>query len=346
MKLSRVPAVMKLASAGGDGARILSQPVPIPAECEYLGLEVPLLDADSIVYVEVNPGGYPLRMQRLMRDPALVALWLCESQGAPKDETDRNNDLSEGAAPTYLVGPSPQDGWGITFDGTDDYLKIAHASVNGLDITTGDFTVIMALKMAASAAKQVIWSKRADAGGDGVGYEGGITITDSYPYGIVEDADQPVTKTADAAIDDGLIHMVHWTFDRSANANIYIDGAAAGAGEDISSVEKTLTNDHDFRIGCDSADTEANFFNGQIYGAAVLNDVRTAKECYEDARGNWYPVIDPADGQDLVCVASTYDPAFIDLTRYAMAARGGYIRVLCGTLQTDTHEQTFNFWMS
>lgn len=34
---------------------------------------------------------------------------------------------------------------------------------------------------------------------------------------------------------------------------------------------------------------------------------------------NWFPVIDPTDGQDLVIMATTYDPCYRDLSDYLAA---------------------------
>lgn len=352
----------------GDGIRLITRAVGIPDNFSRAGVKIPPLEASADVTIEVGNS-----VDRYLGvadniicntkkegfasiDPNLVAYWIFDGgvlkhmQSALEADTQdqqisstRQFTLTKNGNPT-ISDLSPQDGYGITFDGTGDYLSLANVAGNGLDITTGDFSIMVVLKVAATTAKMILLSKRADAGSDGVGYDLQIDATNSKAFITIEDADQAVTHSGKTAIDDDKIHMIHVTVDRDGDTNVYLDGAVdnlADTAGDLTDAEKTISNTDDFQIGADNATTPANLLTGTIYQVAVWNNVRSANDIKNDFYGGFAPIIDPADGNDLVVCGSADDPGFYDLTNYLGGAK--VARAVCSAAQTGGNELYFDF---
>lgn len=349
-----------------DGDRYVSDTVKIPETCSGFGVMIPNLDDNSDIYCEVGVGPLGLlhyawdwpTVQDIRAKKAeknLTAYYtfqggtddledLCESPTTTDAITDsRANTLAlTGPIKTTVKSPTYGNGYYWT---TNDYGIVTHVSGNAFDITTGDFSIHLVVNMAATAAKMVFAAKRADAGGDGAGYEIGIDAGSSYPYITIEDASNvAVTARGAAAIDDGTETALDFTVDRDGNAVVYINGVASGAATAVTTAQKTLTTTKNLSFGCDSATTKANFLTGNIYEFALFDDVRTANEIANDYLGGFVALADIVDGSNLVVCKSAHDPIYCDITDNIQGFKGRCIRIKCATAQTTTpHEIPFYF---
>jgi len=91
----------------------------------------------------------------------------------------------------------------------------------------------------------------------------------SRPFGVTQ------VYTA-AAYDDGEWHYAHHNIDRSANAILYIDGAAAVLTQDISGVTGNVLSTNSWHIGAGGG--TQNFLAGDIDDLVVYSDILTTAE--------------------------------------------------------------------
>jgi hypothetical protein len=369
--MSSVRAVSKM-TINGDGVRTISRAVPIPYGCTGGRLSIPNIDDNANITLEIGPevDGYLWACDGIKRkdfpyskDSNLKAYYVFEgnhSFDALRDETEidnisyslttvRTQTFTRNGNPTKernggSYGISPHHGDGMAFDGTGDYLSLAYASGNAWDITTQDFTIMVTFQMEANAAAMVLGSKRAGTSSDGVGYEFGIDA-DGFAYITLEDADGSTTHTGNVALDDSALHKLFFHVDRDGNANLYMCSdylsvtTPQAAATDMSGPEKTLLTASDaFHLGANNASTPASLFTGTIYELAIWHDLLTTDEILRYSQGGFKPVIDLADGQDLIVCASGYHPCTVDISEYIRGKQGA-IRVRASAAQTTTPQE-------
>jgi hypothetical protein len=294
-----------------------------------MGVHIPDLTDDSVVQAHVSD-----ELIRIvdLTDANLVNYWALHPFGTGT-YTDLVSSADVDVTGTGTKSESNIDGHGIALSGTAQYLTADSATT--CDITTGDFSIMIVFKLAATVSAVTLAAKRAGAAGDGQGWEIGLD-SDGYPIITLEDADSTSTYTSGTtALDDGKIHTLHFTVDRNSATGYltYIDGALDGTNGDPSGEQLTLTTTKAMTLGCNSHGTPANLLTGTIYRFAYWTDIRTAAEVKADYYGGFAPIAAPA-GTVLPVCASASDPITADLSDFASFARGRVIALKCATTQT------------
>jgi len=166
----------------------------------------------------------------------------------------------------------------LSFDGLDDRVHCG----NVLDMGVADFTLMCFIKTLQVGQKYIInknwitpfWDLRINAGkilgalGDGVGARVAISAS---------------------TVNDDKWHHVACTFDRSANAQVYIDGEPDGAPVDITAMGN-IDNPNPLVFGCQQSNASmANFFTGLIDEIRIYTRVLTASEMKRHAERR-YPL--------------------------------------------------------
>jgi hypothetical protein len=325
----------------GDAALMWFPPVGIPDWATYIGVSIPDLPVNSVVQAHISPS---LIRGTDLTDANLVNYWSFHPFGSATYV-----DLVGGAVLAKVGAPtkseSPIDGHGVALSGTAQYLQAAALGTG--NIVTGDFSVMMKFKLAATVSAVTLAAKRLGAAGDGVGWECGLTA-DGYATITLEDAGSTTTYTSGTAVlDDAHIFTVHHTVDRDSATGYltYIDGALDGTNADCSAEALTISSIASayLRLGANSHGTPAALLTGTIYDFAMWSDVRTAAEVKADFLGGYHPIASAA-GTVLPVCASASDPIYMDLTAFAIAARGNAIALKCATAQTGgPHIATWYF---
>lgn len=194
-------------------------------------------------------------------DPSLVLyLPLYELDGASFMSKDAYGHLS-------TVNGASWRPTGRYFDGLDDYITIPHNTI--LDITTGDFTLIVMAKVAAGLNGDVIAGKMKNAGdiGNG-GYSIYVRNTDPYIKFFLTDKTNSVgtTNFPSDIRGDGSFHSLAGVFKSAADQILtYLDGVEA---DDTTSgaVIGSLTNTTDaFDIGrASNGGVGGSYFTGSV----------------------------------------------------------------------------------
>lgn len=80
-----------------------------------------------------------------------------------------------------------------------------------------------------------------------------------------------------------------------------------------------------------------------IYVPTITNANLTLQVSLDDS--TFVPVIDLGDGQDLIIVASTYDPCYVDVSDHLRTIpQGTYVRVASSTSQLTTDKSLTIFF--
>ncbi len=169
------------------------------------------------------------------------------------------------------------DGLGITLDG-DDFGTVAVAAE--LELGASDFS-ITAWVLTTTDAEQTAASY-----GNGSGVEKGTRLYATWAS--TESARGHTADGLDASdvdgttnVHDGAWHWICYVADKSGNAQIYVDGGAAEAIDDMTDVGNITTNDHDdWSIGREWIGSWSRYFTGtiddiRIYSVALNASQRT-----------------------------------------------------------------------
>ncbi len=130
----------------------------------------------------------------------------------------------------------------LSLDGTSQDAYITDASQSGLDVGVNDFMVEFWCRTTGTDGTVVCKNQ-------GAGYAGYLIRVDSAGkiWFRLTDGTNTASGASNTALNDGLWHHVAITFDRSGNADFYLDGKADGTVS-ISSVGN-LDNDQSFYLG-------------------------------------------------------------------------------------------------
>lgn len=160
----------------------------------------------------------------------------------------------------------------MKFDGADDYISIA--DTDRLDIRTSDFTIELWAQRDASGSTHVLVDKRSDATS---GYVLQFNSSDQIEAQVCDGS--CITITSTSTITDTGWHYIVATFDRSASAQIYLDGVANGSAVSISSIDSNNINTSTaLRIGARSYGTLANVMSGKIDEVRIYDKLLSAAE--------------------------------------------------------------------
>ena len=184
-----------------------------------------------------------------------------------------SNDGTLTNGPTFNSG----DGGSIVFDGTDDLVDFG----NILNLGTNDLTINQWLQIdSISGTYGMSWSKSYAATGNyrlAVGFNSNRT-----PLIFMRGTSVLVFESSTTVLSQNTWANVTWVFDRSGNANIYLNGTNLELNADISSMENlNFQSNHPFRVGSytDSNNTGVLLpFSGKISTTMVYFKALTATE--------------------------------------------------------------------
>jgi hypothetical protein len=151
--------------------------------------------------------------------------WWPFRNGTVDDDSGNGNDGTFSGNPYFSRD-------GLFFDGVND--KITIGNVSELNFGTGDFTIVATIRTYADAAGD-IYCKR-DGSSNTPGVFCSVSGSGKAFMEIDDGAGNELQLTSDVSIDDNNLHIVVWTFDKSGNASVYVDGVADAQTANISSV--------------------------------------------------------------------------------------------------------------
>ena len=160
-------------------------------------------------------------------------------------------------------------GKALDFDGVNDYVAISDNAA--LNFGTGDFSIAFVMKSDVAGFDRVL---------DKRDLTNGYTINIGPSKNIVLElndgtgSSQFATSTIYA---DGKLKHVVISFDRSGNADFYINGAF-DEGVDISSKSGNLDSTSDLFIGADAPSGTGIFYDGQLSGLKMYSTTLTAAQ--------------------------------------------------------------------
>ena len=165
----------------------------------------------------------------------------------------------------------------LDFDGTDDWVDLQDTN----DQTTNDLTLSAWIKTDSSSAYQYIIAKGDHRGDQSQPfYSMRIDQTTGYATGLIRDNANTgyATVTGTTDLSDGVWHHVLVVYDRSSNAELFIDGKSENTAS-ISGESATLDSGVDLALGV-RYNTGSNglWFNGQIDEVKVFNYALTEQQ--------------------------------------------------------------------
>jgi len=184
--------------------------------------------------------------------------------------------------PTWKTGADCHTGNCLSFDGTDDYIKVADSSK--LDFAASDsFTIGLWFKhIPKTSGTDVLLAKYLSTTGTDGGYKIQMESDGDITAGIDDDAtwgpDASVTSTA-ATYDDNSWHQLSMVKDGTSNLYLYIDGLLVGSTS-ISSVGTLANTDHLY-LGIDG-NGSSNPFKGMLDEIKVYPYARSDAEIKTD----------------------------------------------------------------
>ncbi|QDP57910.1 MAG: putative concanavalin A-like lectin/glucanases superfamily protein [Prokaryotic dsDNA virus sp.] len=182
-----------------------------------------------------------------------------------------SGDFSENNNEGTINGNPVFNKEGLVFDGTGDYVNFGNLSE--LNFSTNDFSIIYGIKTNIAAAVDVL-AKR-----NGItnipGFIIGVAATGRAFFEIDDGAGNELNGSCDSIdINDGIIHWVVITFDRSGDAIFYVDGIEDG--NDTISAVGDIDNAVDYLIGRNAAGSRQ--FPGTVVAVGAFNTLLTATE--------------------------------------------------------------------
>jgi hypothetical protein len=159
----------------------------------------------------------------------------------------------------------------MKFDGVDDYISAADA--DRLDLRTNDFTIELWAVRSASGATHVLVDKRPDVSN---GYVLQFNASNQVEAQICNGTCTTIISTS--TVTDTGWHYIAIEFDRSANAQIYLDGSADGSATSISAKSAGINTAANLRIVARSFDSLANVMNGSIDEVRIYDKLLGAAE--------------------------------------------------------------------
>ena len=195
--------------------------------------------------------------------------WRFNEASGDASDSSGNNYTGTVSGATVVAG---QDGNGLDFDGTNDYVSVADK--DDLDIGTGDFSIAMWVKADAGNVFTRIISKGADSLSD-EGYA--IAIYNTTLYGLVRVGDGSTQGYVTTTITGtGEWNHVVLNVDLREDLELYINGKLEST-DDIS----TSLSAVDISTA-DNVNIGRNVTSGSGYYDGVIDDVRISKKVLSD----------------------------------------------------------------
>lgn len=252
----------------------------------YAGLPLPRNGA-----VESGSDGVNMTSNMLLLYMNDTAGNLADSSGNSHPTTVTNNLIySQGGVFTNSIG----------FDSVTSYAKIPDTL--DLDMETGDFSVSAWVKILEYGGHEVVIHHGGfGADGWGLGYR---ETTNSFWINIDKTTNQNIygTITLGAGDLDKWIHVVA-TFDRDANAVLYVNGEVDVTG-DITGNNGSINSGEDIFIG--SYRGTGWFWNGSIEEVSVFKRALTADEVFNMYKRASYLNFSARSCNDAVCSGESW----------------------------------------
>jgi len=165
----------------------------------------------------------------------------------------------------------------MTFPGVSG-AAIQVPDADELDVGTADFSLVFWIKTTAAGIGRIIDKRTAEFGDPGVGYTVGIDAAGKVIGGIGDGTTSISDETIlyNAAVNDGLWHLVIAEFDRDGNARATVD-TITGANTSIATASSTLNNATDLYIGQQSF-AAAEPFDGELAYPTLYKKILSATE--------------------------------------------------------------------
>lgn len=163
-------------------------------------------------------------------------------------------------------------GQAAQFPGTDEYLSGGDV----LDITTQDFSIMIWLQN-DSLGQYGLMNKRDRASATNLGYAVEAQ-SDGTIDAFISDGTSVTTISSTTTSSAGEWVLAIITFDRSGNAQVYIDNGSAEGATDITSQNGTLANSIPFQLGAGYSGSADRFFGGRFAPVAIWDKLLTSAE--------------------------------------------------------------------
>ena len=160
-------------------------------------------------------------------------------------------------------------GKALDFDGVNDYVTISDNAA--LDFGTGDFSVAFVMKSDVAGFDRILDKRNGTSG-----YTINIGPSKNIVLELNDGTGSSQFATSSVYADGKLKHVVI-SFNRSGNADFYINGAF-DEGVDISSKAGNLDSTSDLFIGADAPSGTGIFYDGQLSGLKMYSTALTAAQ--------------------------------------------------------------------
>lgn len=216
--------------------------------------------------------------------PAPAAYWhMNEGTGTSIGDTSGNGNTSSafGGDTTWAAG---KFGSGLTFDGTDDVVRIPETSSTDIGATTDSFTVSAWFTNASSLPNDgILVGKWA---GVASGYPIDIRMDSGgwLKMSIGDGTNSPGITTFPSLYNDGQWHIVTAVRDVAADTiSLYVDGIKKASATDTTTA--TVANNDDISIGNGATSYTLYDFTGRMDDVRLYNYARTPKQIISDMNG-------------------------------------------------------------
>jgi hypothetical protein len=167
-------------------------------------------------------------------------------------------------------------GTALSFDGVDDYVKLAAGVADlGLEYATQSFSIEMWLKTTQSEERYLFDNYRYTLGNISFRIDAGKIEWHIGKYRI----GNYILFRSEASVNDGLWHHVACTWDGAGEASIFVDGNYSGSSTNPKLVG-SLESGYPFLIGTriESSGLPERFFRGTIDEVAIYQRALSAEE--------------------------------------------------------------------
>ncbi|MBI4091502.1 LamG domain-containing protein, partial [candidate division WWE3 bacterium] len=216
--------------------------------------------------------------------PGPVGYWNFEEKTGTVANDTSGNGYNSSSFTGNTAWASGKYGAGLSFDGTDDVVRIVEGTYTnlGVGVTVDSYTVEAWIKTNTNySANATVVAKD-----DGTGAYPFELYLNSSEYACFDVYDGTNTPSAcgTTALNDGKWHYLTGVRDiLNDKLYLYVNGILITSTAD--STTATVANDADVSIGNGGTSYTANDFNGAIDEVRLYNYARTQKQIVEDMQG-------------------------------------------------------------
>ena len=216
---------------------------------------------------------------------SLVGYWkMDENTGTTTSDSSGNGNTSS-AFTNQATWATGKFGTGITFDGTDDVVRIVESTSTDLGATTDSYTVSGWFKTSTDfSATAAIFEKA--CGGTTHPFRLVLNNTEQATFAIREGGNT-VTSVGTASLNNNVWHFITGVRDVPTDTiYLYVDGVLVDSDSDTTTA--TTANNCDISIGNGDGGTyDSSDFNGNIDETRIYNRAFTPREI--EGLYNWAP---------------------------------------------------------